>query len=191
MFQIRYRIVDDLSELKELSEEAIKSYFGIGGYVEILFCEEQYGFYYDGALWEDDCGNEDVDYWMEKLLQVVLCLIDGATYAAFSLIETYDTCLEFRKYGNRISINSASCEGKFSQTLFIFGKNQYSLPEDVVNHTVSFQEFQNVVLSASCRFLQDVTTIEPLTSKLMSIQEIERLVRVVKEKASSGKKRTD
>lgn len=184
MFQIRYRIVDDLSELKAFSAEEVQSYGGIGGYVEIIFFQARFGFYYDGALWEGTCGDEDVDYWIKMLLEVALQLIDGATYAAFSLMETYDTCLEFRKYGDRISINSASREGKFAQALLIHGTDRYPLPEEAENHTVPFQEFQDVVLSTSCRFLQDVSSIEPLTSNLRSVQRIKYLVKEVRNRIS-------
>ncbi len=170
MFQIRYHIVDDLSELREQSKAAVSSYCGIGGYIEIQLCRETFGFFSDHSLCEDDCGSEYIEYWIEKLLKVLLHFKHGKTYAAFSLLET-DECLEFRKKGDQISIRSSNCGNRFDRCFFI-SEDDDPLPEVAENNAVSFEEFECVVIATTKRFLKEVTSIEPLAEKLPSIQRI-------------------
>lgn len=185
MFQIRYHIVDNLSELSDLNEDEIKYYGGIGGYIEISSEKESFGFYHDGPLWEDDCGSENIDYWMEELLEVVLHFKFGAAYAAFTLIETYDECLEFRKRENRISIKSAHRGNKFENCLFISEKSISSLSDNAEDYSIDMDEFQYVVWMTAQRFWKEVVSIEPQGRKLPSIQRIAHMLNKAADNSSS------
>ncbi len=186
MFQIRYHIVDHLSELRDLNESEIECYGGIGGYIEISSGKETFGFYYDRPLREDDCGSEDIDYWIEELLEVVLHFRSGETYASFALIETYDECLEFRKREDRISIKSTNRGNKFRNCSFISGNNTCPLSEDVENYTIDIEEFQHVVLATARSFLEEVASMEPLGRKLPSIQRIAHILNGVTGNINNG-----
>ena len=109
MFEIKFRIVDDLQTLSSLTaEEFDKEYDQILGYIQICFGGLLEGSYFhEDSLRRGEEVDELLDYWFDKLLQTIIMLDQGYDYVAFAEIELADRWLALQKIGNEIIVNAA------------------------------------------------------------------------------------
>lgn len=182
MIQIRYSIVEELNELLSLGEEELLHYGGIGGYIEITCGKKSAGFFHEGPIYAGDCGNENVDYWIEKLLEVTLGFARGAVYAAFALMEENDRGLEFVRWGNRISMQITPAGNQFNNSLFISSKdNKRTGKIQTEDNSADMAELQAAILNTAERFIREIKLREPLAAKLPTVRRIEQLTKELRE----------
>lgn len=126
MFKIKYRIVDDFEVLNSITvDEFDKEHDQILGYFRICFGIHQEGScYHENPLADDEEGDELLDYWIDKMLKILILLGQGFEYAAFREIETVDRWLEFRREEEIIFINVAA--GEAHESLLITEKPSFS-----------------------------------------------------------------
>lgn len=182
MIRIRYSIVEELNELRSLDEEELLHYGGIGGYIEITCGKKSAGFFHEGPIYVGDCGNENVDYWIEKLLEVTLSFACGAVYAAFALMEENDQSLEFDRQGDRISMQIALAGNRFKNSLFISSEDSKRTGKiQTEDNSADMAEFRTAVLNTAERFIREIELREPLAAKLSTVRRIEQLTKEVRE----------
>lgn len=161
MFKIRFRIVDDVKALGSLTTEVFdKEYDQILGYFQICFVTHQEGSYYhEQPLGEDEEGSELLDYWFDKMLQIIIMLEQGYEYVAFKEIETVNRWIEFTKKGDIILVNVA-IEETYNNSWLITQKCSFSYIEPL-DHIVSYNEFKLQVQETTEKFLRDLRKINP------------------------------
>ena len=124
MFKIKFRIVDDIELLSSMSTKIFDDeYDQILGFFQINFGSHQEGSYYhENQLMEGEEGGELLDYWFDKILQVIISLDSEADYVAFKELETVNRWIDFTKKGDNVFINVAvddTCQNNNSKKFLI------------------------------------------------------------------------
>ncbi len=161
MFKIRFRIVDDFQTLKLITEEKFdREYNQILGYIQICFGEHREGSYYhENPLRSGEEGDEILDYWFDKILQIIIMLDQGYDYVAFIEIEKMNRWLEFKKNGNNVLINVAIGNAP-NNSLLITKKGLFSYVAPL-NFGIEYNEFKIQVCETVDKFLIELEKINP------------------------------
>lgn len=177
LFEIHYRIVDDVETLRVLSAEQYDSEgLDIEGYFSLNFNGNVVGFYHDNDLREGETGQELLTLWFDLLMDVVVQL-KTTKYAALKMIETYDTWLEFTLLDDEMLISLAKFKAGFTnEYLIIERKNCFDYPKwkDV---KVSFSEFVDKIEDNVKKYFHEVENINP---SLMKSKTMLRVVEKIK-----------
>lgn len=109
MFKIKFRIVDNIDEIKLIDANTFDDeYNDIEGFFQICIGQQQVGSYYhENPLYEDEIGGEYIGYWFNQLLDTVNYLTEGMEYVAFKDLETINRWIEFTKVNDIIEIRIA------------------------------------------------------------------------------------
>ena len=163
MFQIRYRIFGNTQELKMITAQEFDADPGICGEIEISFGEHKIGYCPDGALWDNAYGSEWLNYWVESILDVLICFKNGIVYAAFSAIEYHGVWLEFRMINSDVIINVTNKGPETVQSFFITEENVSFRYVEPMNTKIPYDQFKKVILDLAKHFY---TEVECLNSAL-------------------------
>lgn len=162
MFKIKFRIVDDFHELKNMTiKDFNNTWKHISGFFCIFMGEQQIGsFYHENALEEDEVGGELLDYWVNKLLDVVIMLNNQYSYIAFKEIETTQRWLEFRRTDkNRIAINRALDASDTITKLLITESSDLLSYVEYNGFVISFNELKKNIICAAQNFLDELQKV--------------------------------
>ena len=109
VFKINIRIVEDLEILKTMDiSDFDKEYNQIEGFFQICMGSHKEGCYYhEDELQDGEIGSEVLNYWLNRLLDVVNCFSNGEEYVAFHELETMNRWLEFKASEGEIQIRTA------------------------------------------------------------------------------------
>ncbi len=173
MFKIKYRIVDEIDELKSIHYEFFdKDWNQVAGFIEINFGTQKEGCYYhENPLGEYEAGGELLDYWFRKLLDTVNNLY-LTKYVAFQELETTNRWLEFKLIDNNVLINTAIDSKKINDKLFItepFNGFDYVTP---INFSVEFIEFKTEIVSTVSRFIAELENLNHELLKTKMVREL-------------------
>lgn len=162
MFKIKFRIVDDIELLSSISIKIFDNeYDQILGFFQISFGSHQEGSYYhENQLMEDEEGGELLDYWFDKILQVIILLDSEADYVAFKEIEILNRWIDFTKKGDNVFINVAVDDTCQNNNLIITEKYPFSYIEPL-NYVLSYQALKNQIREVSEKFLIELEHINP------------------------------
>ena len=172
MFSIRYRVADDFSDFNPDMPQYISPRDSIGGYIEITCGNFTTGFYWDGELMEDDCGYEDIDRWIDNLLNVLIQFLQGKSYAAFRLIETFDTWMMFKREQNNIEMWEVRGGTNFSESAFLIDPVQDLFCKTSAEGEASLAEFEQEILHKTNQFLQEMYATTKYAENLMFMTRI-------------------
>ena len=174
MFSVRYRIIDNLEMLGHISAEEFDKIFpsgGIAGDIEIIFGSNRVGLYREGPLC-DVSGWDDVDYWINSLLGVLLCFQSGIDCVAFRLIEDAYRWLEFYRNSSGVIVNEVYEVAPIDQTHFIVGKCNYLTCNDPSEYITPYELFSATLLDTAIRFLHEIHELNPALLKTHIIASI-------------------
>lgn len=173
MFIINYRIVDDINELKSMTSDYFDSDYGhASGFIEIRFGEQKEGSYYhENPIREGEIGGEYIDYWLNKILDV-LNTLPLSKYAAFKELETINRWLEFQLFDNHVVINTAIDKKEVNNKLFVserFDGFDYVEP---IDFSIEFTEFKSEVRNKASRFVAELENLNPELLKTKMVKEL-------------------
>lgn len=181
MFQIKFRIVDNLEELKLIETACFDyEYEHVYGFFQICFGEQKEGScYHENPLGEDETGDEVLDYWFVKLLDVISLLDKRTSYVAFKEIETERKWLEFKRLGESIFINAAiAADNGFTQLLILKQNDGFSYITPL-NYTLTWSELRRGIFDATKRFLKELNDLNPkLMNTKMALEVRKKLANV-------------
>lgn len=167
--EIRFRIVDDLNQLKSATaQEFDRDIRQISGFFQILFDGHCEGgcYYHERPMQDGEYVGELIDYWFDCLIDTVYYLLWGNTdYVAFWEIDTYKRWIEVRRNKNLLKINVADLSHKKFEKLFMLedeGRFTYVEPLD---YTIMFEEFRKEVVDKTKLFLENLNSINPNLSE--------------------------
>ena len=184
MFKISFRVVDDIQLLSSIPTKMFDDeYDQILGFFQITFGGHQEGSYYhENQLKEDEEGSELLDYWFDKILQVVILLASESDYVAFKEIETVNRWIDFTRRGDNIFINVAVDDNCRNNNLIITEKYQFSYIEPL-NYVVPYQEVKCQILEVSEKFLTELNQINPNLCKTKICKALQQKIDIIKIKS--------
>lgn len=178
MFEIKYRIVDDDQKLKVITVDEFNDEWNqIIGFFQIRFDEHQEGSYYhDKPLANGEEGGELLDYWFDKLLQVIILLKINSEYVAIKEIETINRWLEFKKQSDNILINVAVDDLCQNNNLFITEKGDftYIAPLDFI---IPYECLKEQIVKAAAKFLSELECMNQKLSDTKLFVELRKKIR--------------
>ncbi len=179
MFQINYRIIidDSMDELKTADVSTLnREWTIIEGFIEMHYGEQREGYYHGDPLRVGEVGDEIINDWLEKFLDVVTCLEKGMAYAAFAEIEYADKWIEFKRWDQSVVINIVLETEEKPNARFLTEPLTILTYKEPRNVTVSYAQFKQGVISAVQSFLQELEAIKPnLLKTRMGIHMLQKL----------------
>ena len=182
MFKLYTRIAEDaenLRELKQIKPDLFdKEYHNISGYIEIKLEKSGcIGFYHDEPLREEELGYEWLNWWLEKLADI-LWHLPKTKYIAFNELETH-TWLELTHIDENVVLlkkaeRSVESDGRMFTSArnidFIYEPHEYRF---------SYEEMKLEVISATERFFDELAEInEELLQTNMAKKLFEKINRI-------------
>lgn len=168
MFQIRYRIAENLSEYRTMDPLEWRN-TAIGGYIEIQFFDKRIGVCPDGVLWEEDTGAEDLDFWFCHLLEMAGNLQTGKTHAVFRQIETIRLWVEAYRVDDLVALREVEIFGHTHEIDFC---DNEAFHGDTAK-MIPFTQFREVIQTTARQFLDDVLAQLPnALEEMITLREI-------------------
>jgi len=169
MFEIKFRITQDVKELKSWSAEQFDLEGDLEGFFALNFNGNWYGYYHENELKEGEEGFDLITRWFEDLLKGYLKL-EESDYVIISDIESYNTWLEFIRSDKGLKVSVMQNENKSgydSVVTTIFENRTYSGLKDI---TIAIAEFKTELIGKAKSYIKKVGEINPkfLTSKRIS-----------------------
>ena len=159
MLEIKYRIVDDFKTLKMIAADEFDNEWNqITGFFEICFNEHNEGTYYHDYTPTNEEGGELLDYWIDKLLQVIILLGSKSEYVAIKEIETVNRWLEFKKQGENVVINVAVYDRCQISSLILIENVFFSYIEPI-DFVIPYKRLEQQVTDIATKFLEELSNM--------------------------------
>ena len=166
MFDINFRIVDDLEYLSNVTSKQFDADMApIVGFFQLNFDGNTEGYYHNNKLHEDEVGLELLNIWFSSLAEAIIILEKESKYVAFQEIDTYNSWLEFIREENdilkvsRVRDLEEFKEGSHAYIVTV-KKDSFTYPE-WKNVKISFNEFKNKVKTKGNEYLKEIEKINP------------------------------
>lgn len=163
MFEIKYRIVDDLETLKGIKAPRFNEEWGnISGFFRVSFGSHKEGnYYHENEMENYEMGEELINYWLEVLLEAVLLLSKETDYVALREIDTIDRWIEFRRHRSEVVVNAARDEENVLRDLWISSPQNVFLYIEPLDCVCEWEELKRQVLFKTRQFLKELQNINP------------------------------
>lgn len=175
MFDIKFRIVDDLEYLENVSAQKF-DYDGadIEGFFQLNFDGNIEGHYKEGNLNRFEVGHELITLWFDLLIEVILILKRKSNYVALKEIESIDSWFEFTLIDEILYVSYANCIEKNSELFIITSKKECFLYQTWKEISIPFNEFRDKVKMKAKQYINEIENINP---KLLDTKIISKLYR--------------
>lgn len=180
MFIIRFRITDDISQIKARSAREFDEEGDLEGFFELEFEGNSYGYFHDRPLKEGETGFDLIDRWIEDLLRAVL-LLENSAYVAISDIETLYVWLEIERCEERLKVSLIRNDIIEVEESIIdrpFPERNYL---DWKNIWITFSEFRNEVIQKAELYLESLVEINPNLNESRRVIRKKELLELIKE----------
>lgn len=179
MFDINFRIVDDLEYLSNVTSKQFDADMGhIEGFFELNFDGNIEGYYHNNKLHEDEIGLELLTWWFPLVIEAIIILEKESKYVAFQKPDTYNSWLEFiLEEDDILKVNRVRDLEEFKEGsragVVTVKKDSFTYPE-WKNVKISFNEFKNKVKTKGKEFLKEIEKINPEILKSKSISSLSK-----------------
>jgi len=191
MFEILFRITDNIEDLMMLDENTFDMGGDISGFFAINVNGYHYGHYHNFPLQSGECGLESISNWFLVLIRAYQEL-NRSDYVAVSDIESFIVWIEFRKIQDIVEINIIRAEKPDGTTElrltpfedFEYGKWYIQLiksgefhDESVErrNESIKLSKLRSELLRKSLQYLDELREINPKLLGNKKIAELEAL----------------
>lgn len=171
MFQIKYRIVDNIDMLKEWSKNIFDNEGDLEGFFQMNFNGKHYGYYHKKDIKVGEQGFYLITHWFEMLIKVYLAF-EISAYVALSDIESFSTWIEFKRIDkDTLEVSIIECEKNEVDPIVIkqFDKYTYS---DWKNAKIKLKDFKDEIVKKSNLYIEELRRIN---SKLLESKRISNL----------------
>lgn len=178
MFKINIRIVENIEILKTMDISTFDNeYNQIEGFFQICMGSHKEGCYYhDNALQDEEIGSELLNYWMNRLLDVINHFLNGEEYIAFHELETMNRWLEFKKNDGKIQIRVAIDSSMKIKELLITSPCYDFDYTELWKYQIEFSKFRNEIIKSVNNFLHQLKMLNPnLLKTKMALELIRKL----------------
>ncbi len=165
MFELNYQIV-----LYDYDD-----FIGQNGFFRVKCNDFVYEEIYPEGAERYICQDSDALYdWMERFVRVCICLMTKE-YVVLSNIESYNTWIEFKKRGDKLSISLIEAK-KEEGTHDIEFHLDDRRPGEWTNQIIDFQQFKGEIIQKGKAYLKTTLRYEPENACLNKLKdEIEEL----------------
>lgn len=169
MFQIKYRIIEDMKILKQWDGSTFDKEGDLEGFFQLQFNDKNYGYYHDRELRDGETGFDLITHWFEMLIKVYLAL-ETSKYVALSDIESFNTWLEFKRISSQIlEVSIIECDkNDIAEAIVTNHFDDYTY-SDWKNIQITLEDFQEEILHKSNLYIDDIRSIN---SKLLESKRI-------------------
>lgn len=178
VFKINIRIVEDLEILKTMDiSDFDKEYNQIEGFFQICMGSHKEGCYYhEDELKDGEIGSELLNYWLNRLLDVVNCFSNGEEYVAFHELETMNRWLEFKASEGEIQIRTAiDSSMKIKDLLITTPYCDFDYIESW-KYQIEFSKLRNEIVKSVNIFLHQLEVLNPdLLKTKMALELIHKV----------------
>jgi hypothetical protein len=177
MFEIKYRIVDDLICLKNINtEEFNKDNADIEGFFQLRFNDSIEGSYHSKELGEYEVGHELIILWFDRLIQTVSLLYE-TKYVALRNIESQNTWIEFILVNkNDINVNLGKYVGEYTNEDIITTEGDYFNYPRWKDAVITMDAFKDEIIEKAKKFINDIYEINPQIAKSNLILRLKQLI---------------
>ncbi|AUS09946.1 hypothetical protein C1X05_14670 [Laceyella sacchari] len=177
MVEVKYRIIEDIDELKTLDRDSFDRWGEIEGFFMIRFNDKFYcnTTYHENELRPGEEGFDLITIWFDHFLQAVK-LLEKHDYVAVRDIETPDVFIEFKKLDKSDYI--------YAGAIFVHSKNTLDIRDAVVttslpyqgyefiNEKIAYKDLKEEILKKSFQYIKE---LEQINQELIFSRRIQRL----------------
>lgn len=162
MFEIKFRVLDDVDELAQWDSEKLDTDGDLEGLILLSFNGNEYGLYHEkGSFQEGVEGFYLMTHWFQSLAEVCVEL-QQSDYVALSDIESFNSWIEFKIVNkNHLNISLIETEPENGTGYIVtqpFTSYSYSGWKDIL---ISQGDFRQEVFNKSNDYLSCVKEINP------------------------------
>lgn len=155
MFNIQYRIVDDLEGLRYLSaDEFNREFADIMGFFSINYNGTIEGYYHSEPLRDDEIGNEMLTLWFEMFISVANTL-PVSNYVAFREIDSFNTWQKFVKYNDEIIVSIVK-DNLSNSDYFITEPSERFSATSIEGIIIPYYEFSEEIIKKAELFIHEI-----------------------------------
>lgn len=180
MFQILYRLTDDIKYLKTLDEEAFDVEGDFEGFFALNFDGNYYGYYHDNPLKENEKGDELITNWFISLLEAYVEL-QLTNYVAVSDIDSFNTWLEFKKQGEMVSVSIVEAEKEDGSTEIRTKPFENYAYGRWNNIGLELEDFRTELINKASQYFEEIVSINLRLLKSRRIIKLNDLILKVKQ----------
>lgn len=173
MFDINYRIVDDIDILRGMSAKYFdREWHHITGFFQVVIGNQwEVSWYHDKPLYDGETGPELLEYWFDAFLSVIE-ILRQSEYVAILEIEIGNRWLEFTRDDEMVCIKVAVDSFKGNHPLLVTEpRNTFSYLEEK-GSIVQWSYFYSLIIAKLNSFLQDIEKINPRLLETKIIKDI-------------------
>lgn len=171
MFSIKYRIVDDLDYLGNVSTQQFDTDgIDIEGFFALNFNGNIEGYYHNNKLDKFEVGHELITLWFDLLIEVISILKEKSRYVALKEIECFDSWIEFILDDDILIVSFARYSENNNDSFIITTKKDGFKYPTWKGENISFSEFKDKVKIKANEYLSEIERINPslLNTKIIS-----------------------
>lgn len=164
MVEIKYRIIEDLDELKILDRYSFDDWGEIEGFFMIRFNDKGHNdlYYHENELRPGEEGFDLITVWFYHLLKAVL-LLEEHDYVAVSDIDALEVFIEFKR--------EKQTNHLYAGAIFVPSEKRSDIRETVVTKPLPYYEY---------KFINEKITYEALKEEVLNkcqqyVEELERI----------------
>jgi hypothetical protein len=180
VFDINYRIVDDLEYLENVDTKKFDDDGAdIVGFFLLNFDGNTEGYYHDNKLNEFEVGHELITLWFDLLIEVIVILEEKSKYVVLKEIECIDSWLEFILNDDILKVSFANySEENNGSYIIIIKKDGFNYPtwKETI---ISYSEFKEKVKMTAKQYLGEIERINPALLNAKIIAKLSRQVQLI------------
>lgn len=180
MFDIKFRIVDDLEYLGNVNAEQFDADGAdIEGFFALDFNGNVEGYYHDNKLNKAEVGHELITLWFDLLIEVILLLKKESKYVLLKEVESFDTWIEFILNKDVLTVSLINYSLNNNGSYIITTKqNSFEYPawKGII---ISFSEFNDKVKIKVNEYLKEIEGINPSLLNTKMILKITKRLKLI------------
>lgn len=180
MFEILYRLTEDIQYLKALDAEKYNIESDVEGFFSLNFNGNYYGYYHDNSLKKNEKGDELLTNWFISLLVAYLKL-QLTNYVAINDIDSFNAWIELKKQGRMIIASLIEAEKQNGATEiktkpfdnYVYGRWH--------NVEVQIEDFRTETIKKASQYFEEIVSINPKLSKSRRMVKLSFLISEVQQ----------
>ncbi|MDP4176788.1 MAG: hypothetical protein Q8900_00420 [Bacillota bacterium] len=179
MFEILYRIIDDINDIKNMKADEFDRN-DIDGFFQLRFNDSSYGQYNDiTPVDENGYSFEYITKWFENIINAAL-LLDKNEYVAINDTESFNTWIEIKKVKNDIIVGiiQAEKDGEKQIRTIPFENVKYS---EWKEECINLDKFRNEVISKLLMYIDELIRINSNLINSKRLNKLKNNVNIIKE----------
>ncbi|MCK4259208.1 MAG: hypothetical protein KAX49_09525 [Halanaerobiales bacterium] len=176
MFEIKYRIIENIGMLKEWDASTFDEEGDVEGFFQLNFNGNYYGYYHNRELKNGETGFDLITHWFEMLIKVYLVL-KTSKYVVLSDIESFNTWLEFKLRSKKdLEVSIIEYDKKDEVDAIVTSQFDKYTFSDWKNISISVKDFKEEIFKQSNLYVEELNNINPKLLESKRISNLKSLI---------------